>query len=24
LFVEFQHGGVVHTAEFTVRTGTDQ
>jgi hypothetical protein len=24
LFVEFQHGGVVHTAEFTVRTGSDQ
>jgi hypothetical protein len=24
LFLEFQHEGVVHTAEFTVRTGSDQ
>jgi hypothetical protein len=24
LFLEFQHGGAVHTAEFTVRTGSNQ
>ena len=24
LFLEFKHGGAVHTAEFTVRTGSDQ
>lgn len=24
LFVEFKHGGAVHTAEFTVRTGSNQ